>query len=156
MIEALGPPGRVLDVGCHTGFVGIELARQGWNVEGIDPNAEAAAIARSHNMAVVVGKAEDGDTWRDVGTGLDAILLLDVLEHTYDPWAVVDSAWSHLRPGGQVFVTLPNIASWSVLRALIFQRQFVPPSTGLDDPPISGFLRCQMPNPCSEMRALRR
>lgn len=134
VIEALGPPGRVLDVGCHTGFLCRELQRRKWDAEGLESNEDAAAVARSNNVRVAVGSAEDPATWRDVTTDFDAILLLDILEHTYDPWTVLELARSHLRPTGRVFVTLPNIASWAVLRPLLLRRQFVPPSTGLDDP----------------------
>lgn len=134
VIEALGPPGRVLDVGCHTGFLGAELMRRGWDVEGVESNGEAAAVARSNDIVVTVGNIEDPAVWEGIGDDLDAILFLDVLEHTYDPWSVLAHARSHLRPGGRVLITLPNVASWKVLRPLVLQGQFVPPSTGLDDP----------------------
>ncbi|MBW3591804.1 MAG: class I SAM-dependent methyltransferase, partial [Actinobacteria bacterium] len=87
--ENLGPPGRVLDVGCHTGFLCRELQRRGWDAEGLESNEDAAAVARSNDVGVVVGNVEDAATWAGVATDFDAILLLDILEHTYDPWAVL-------------------------------------------------------------------
>lgn len=134
VMEALGSPGRALDVGCHTGFMCQELQRRGWETQGLEANVDAAEVARSSNIPVAVGSVEDPATWELVGNRFDVILLLDILEHTYDPWSVLEMARSHLQPHGRVLITLPNVACWKVLRELVQRRQFVPPSTGLDDP----------------------
>ena len=42
--QARGP--RILDVGCSEGVLEILLAREGFNVTGVDINAEALAFAR--------------------------------------------------------------------------------------------------------------
>lgn len=47
-VAALVPPGaRVLDAGCGTGRVGIELARRGYDVVGVDSDASMLQVARS-------------------------------------------------------------------------------------------------------------
>jgi SAM-dependent methyltransferase len=46
-VAALVPPGsRVLDAGCGTGRVGIELARRGYDVVGVDSDASMLEVAR--------------------------------------------------------------------------------------------------------------
>lgn len=40
------PPARVLDAGCGTGRVGIELARRGYEVVGVDLDPSMLAVAR--------------------------------------------------------------------------------------------------------------
>ena len=46
-VAALVPPGaRVLDAGCGTGRVAIELARRGYDVVGIDSDASMLDVAR--------------------------------------------------------------------------------------------------------------
>lgn len=46
-VQALAaPPARVLDAGCGTGRVGIELARRGYEVVGVDLDPSMLAIAR--------------------------------------------------------------------------------------------------------------
>ena len=46
-VAALVPSGsRVLDAGCGTGRVGIELARRGYDVVGIDSDASMLAVAQ--------------------------------------------------------------------------------------------------------------
>ncbi len=52
-VAALAPPGaRVLDAGCGTGRVGIELARRGYDVVGVDSDASMLAVARERGPAV--------------------------------------------------------------------------------------------------------
>ena len=46
-VAALVPPGAcVLDAGCGTGRVGIELARRGYDVVGVDSDASMLSVAR--------------------------------------------------------------------------------------------------------------
>jgi SAM-dependent methyltransferase len=45
--KRLGRPGRVLDLMCGTGRVGIALARAGWDVDGVDQSREMLDVARS-------------------------------------------------------------------------------------------------------------
>lgn len=42
--EHLGPPGRLVDLGCGTGRLAIEAARAGWRVTGIDLSAEMLRV----------------------------------------------------------------------------------------------------------------
>lgn len=46
-VAALLPAGRVLDAGCGTGRVGIELARRGYDVVGVDVDPGMLAHARA-------------------------------------------------------------------------------------------------------------
>jgi SAM-dependent methyltransferase len=41
-----GPPARILDAGCGTGRVAIELARRGYEVQGVDRDPQMLAVAR--------------------------------------------------------------------------------------------------------------
>ena len=48
-VAALVPPGsRVLDAGCGTGRVAIELARRGYDVVGVDSDASMLDVARAN------------------------------------------------------------------------------------------------------------
>lgn len=49
-VAALVPPGsRVVDAGCGTGRVAVELARRGYDVVGVDSDASMLDIARAHD-----------------------------------------------------------------------------------------------------------
>lgn len=47
LVESLAPGTRILDAGCGTGRVAIELARRGFDVTGIDLDPEMLAAARA-------------------------------------------------------------------------------------------------------------
>ena len=52
--------GRLLDVGCGTGVIARTLHDLGWDVHGVEPDPEAAAIARRHHPP----PAEAHPRWR--------------------------------------------------------------------------------------------
>ena len=113
-LARLTPGRRLLDVGVGTGLL-IHLARQsGWDAAGIDICAEAAERAQSEfGVPVAVGDfvatALDG--------GYDAITMADVLEHSRDPRAFLKRALGLLKPGGVLYVGVPNHRSLVFLTA---------------------------------------
>ena len=101
-VESLGPR-RVLDAGCGTGRVAIELALRGVDVVGVDLDAEMLELARQ--------KAPDLD-WRRgdlVSVDLSDVAPFDVVVaagnvmiflETGTEAAVVANLARHLAPGG--------------------------------------------------------
>lgn len=51
-------------------------------------------------------------------SSFDLVLLIDVIEHLYDPDLVVDQIRQVLRPNGVLAIVTPNLASW-INRALL-------------------------------------
>jgi 2-polyprenyl-3-methyl-5-hydroxy-6-metoxy-1,4-benzoquinol methylase len=103
---------RYLDVGCSTGFV-VEAARDaGWDAAGIDLNPSAVEFGRSRGLDLRAVALEDVDV--DAG-GVDAVSLFDVLEHLPDPVHTLRACIRLLRPGGIVFLYVPNYDSASRL-----------------------------------------
>ena len=49
---------RLLDVGCARGHLSAALAREGWQVTGIEYDAVDAAMAKDAGISVMVGTAE--------------------------------------------------------------------------------------------------
>jgi 2-polyprenyl-3-methyl-5-hydroxy-6-metoxy-1,4-benzoquinol methylase len=112
----------VLDVGAWTGAHGHWLAeRRGATVDGVELNADAAAEARGYRE-MVVGSIEDPALRERVGSGYDAILFLDVLEHLVYPEKVLRAVRRWLAPGGVVLCSIPNVAHWRVRLALLRGR----------------------------------
>ncbi|MEO6028112.1 MAG: class I SAM-dependent methyltransferase [Candidatus Binatia bacterium] len=104
--KTLGGPGSLLDIGAATGIF-MHLARErGWTPLGIELCEErAAAAAKEFDLSIHTGMftADSLD-----GRRFDAATMLDVVEHTTDPLAMLESAHAVLRPGGAVFVAVPN------------------------------------------------
>lgn len=115
------PPRRVLDVGCAAGAVGlgIKQAFPGAWVWGCELNHKAAQLAKGrldHVSEVPREQWTAGDL--ALVNQLDTVLLLDVLEHMYNPWAELKFLRERLPPGAQVVVSLPNAGHLSVLAGL--------------------------------------
>jgi SAM-dependent methyltransferase len=107
--------GAILDIGCSSGaFLGT-MKGGSWKLFGIDMEASTAEKAKAATGAeIFVGEALDApfpDESFDVITGFD------VLEHVYHPNAFLTKILQWLKPGGIVYLGLPNIDSWEA-RAL--------------------------------------
>jgi SAM-dependent methyltransferase len=104
--------GRLLDVGCNEGR-GLAFYRaNGFAAEGLEANPVAAAAAREAGFVV---HGEDLAAFRPA-TPYDVVVLSNVLEHFLAPRAALDEIRRLLRPGGEVWISCPNAASW--LRSL--------------------------------------
>jgi SAM-dependent methyltransferase len=109
-LDAASP--RYLDIGCSTGFV-VEAARdRGWSAIGIDLNPSAVEFGRSRGLDLRAVALEDGGFADD---SFDAVSLFDVLEHLFDPLRTLRAARRLLRPGGILFMYVPNYDSASRL-----------------------------------------
>lgn len=128
----VAPGGRVLDVGCATGYLAEPLSADKCRVTGIEMDAAAAEKARTHCVKVVTGDAGDPAVLRTAGDGFDTIICADILEHLADPWTVLRTLREMLVPGGQLLVSVPNVAYWRMRWDLLMGR-FNYTDTGLLD-----------------------
>jgi glycosyltransferase involved in cell wall biosynthesis/SAM-dependent methyltransferase len=104
--RALAPPGRLLDVGCAGGHFMAAACAAGWRPFGSDlSHAACAAAARAAAGPVVQADAEALPFGEAT---LDAVTLVNVLDHTTRPRAVVREAARVLRPGGLLVLRVPN------------------------------------------------
>jgi SAM-dependent methyltransferase len=124
---------RIVEVGCARGRLGHELKQQ-WSertVIGVERDTAAAEIASKRLDQVLVQDAAEGLAVIDVGS-VDCVIFGDVLEHLYDPEAVLRRARELLVPDGVVLVCVPNICHWSVVKALLRADPMYQPSGLLD------------------------
>jgi 2-polyprenyl-3-methyl-5-hydroxy-6-metoxy-1,4-benzoquinol methylase len=99
--------GRLLDIGCNEGR-GLELyKRNGFSPEGLELNANAAAVARSRGFAVHETLIKDFRPARPY----DVAVLSNVLEHALDPRDMLRHVKRILARGGQAWISLPNVNS---------------------------------------------
>ncbi len=101
-VAALVPPGsRVLDAGCGTGRVAVELARRGYDVAGVDSDASMLDVARATapNLAWELRDlaAYEGDAAYDLVVAAGNVMIF--LAPGTGP-EVVRRLAAALRPGG--------------------------------------------------------
>lgn len=112
---ALPKGSTVVDVGCGTGGFLSELATD-YTAIGTDTSALAVEYCKKRGLEHLhLGTLDDfsqnfpADAWT-----VDAVTMLDVIEHIQDDQAVVKQVYDLLRPGGFFIATVPaNPWMWS-------------------------------------------
>lgn len=109
--------GPVLDVGCGDGFFLSRLKERGIEAWGVDISSTAIERARSKGLHVLVSDFDSGTL--PEGKARTAVLL-DVLEHMYDPKPILQALRVRV---GTLIVSVPNFVSlparWQVLRGRV-------------------------------------
>ncbi len=108
------PSARVLDVGCGAGANARRIARIAplARVVGVEPNPQAAALARQTCAEVFEGTLESFLEGPAPGN-FDAVLLADVLEHIVDPLAFLARILAHRSLGrATLVISVPNYGVW--------------------------------------------
>ncbi len=98
--------GKLFEAGCAHGFF-LELAREHWDVKGIDIAEEAAKYARDELGLDV--QAGDFESRPPEPNTYDVIAMWDTIEHLYDPVLAVRKSAEALRPGGVLALTTGDI-----------------------------------------------
>lgn len=100
--------GSLFEAGCAYGFF-LELARQHWQVAGMDIAEEAIDYARNTlGLDVRVG---DFESYPLSPESYDIIAMWDTIEHLYDPFSAVKIAANALRPAGIIAFTTGDIGA---------------------------------------------
>ncbi len=100
------PPARVLDCGAGGGEFAYLLASRGYRVTGIEPNDGYRAFARAeYGIDVCPGTLEHASF---CAAEFHLISLFHVLEHLRDPRAGLARLAAWLRPGGYLYIEVPN------------------------------------------------
>jgi 2-polyprenyl-3-methyl-5-hydroxy-6-metoxy-1,4-benzoquinol methylase len=100
--------GRLLDVGFGNGAFLKLAAEIGWSAEGIDFDPAAVEAAKSRGLNVRCAGVEE---LVDEPGSYDVITLSHVIEHVYDPPALLRAIYRLLRPGGLLWLETPNLDS---------------------------------------------
>lgn len=106
----LGYRGRLLELGCGRGELLVGAAERGWEVEGVEMTQGFADVARSAGLSVECCSIQESQLLGQEAR-YDVVLLAAVLEHLYDPRETLQKVNRVLRPGGLLFLDVPNECS---------------------------------------------
>ena len=107
------PGGRVLDVGCGNGACLSRYKALGWQTFGTEVGPESASLARAAGHDIFLGELHDAHYPDGF---FDAVTLWDALEHIPNPRETMAEVNRICRPGGRVYVYVPNYGSWYARR----------------------------------------
>jgi 2-polyprenyl-3-methyl-5-hydroxy-6-metoxy-1,4-benzoquinol methylase len=126
-------PNIVMDMGCASGVMGRKLLDTGKakEVYGVEIFESAAAEAATIYKKVHVGDIEEMDL--DYKGVFDYIICGDILEHLRDPYKIVRLLSTWLKPGGSLFVCVPNVRNYHVVRDLVLHGKWEYVSAGIMD-----------------------
>lgn len=121
----------VVDLGCGNGAMTAALADE-FEMTGLDRANDGLTFAKQHrNMARFIER-DLADDMSDLGT-FDAAISVEVIEHLYDPFALLRAAHTLLRPGGTLVLTTPYhgyIKNLALAAAGHFDRHWHPLRVG--------------------------
>ncbi len=87
---------------------------------GVDLSEASIDKAKTRLAEAYVADVTRPDRYPFHGSQLfDVILFSDMLEHLTDPLEVLMRHYQLLAPGGQILISLPNVAIWNVRFALL-------------------------------------
>ncbi len=102
---------EVLDIGCSSGALGAAIKENGTRVSGIEAFPEAAEQAKEKLDHVVLGDIETMDMPYEEEQ-FDCVIFGDVLEHLFDPWAVIEKVKPYIKQNGVILASIPKRFSY--------------------------------------------
>ena len=109
---------RLLDVGSAQGVLAQKFTERGFEVTCIEGSQKLAALGRDKCRQMIV--ADLDKPLPQLNGQFDVIVYGDILEHLRNPMEVFRGFNRSLRPGGQVIVSVPNVAHlWVRLNLLL-------------------------------------
>ena len=104
--EVTGGRGRLLDIGAGRGELLLAARQDGWIVAGIETSTSFADHAEQHASLEILRSPVEQCRFPDAS--FDVVVLSAVLEHLYNPAETIREVARILRPGGAVFIDVPN------------------------------------------------
>jgi 2-polyprenyl-3-methyl-5-hydroxy-6-metoxy-1,4-benzoquinol methylase len=111
----------MIELGCGEGALGQAVkARQRARVVGVELDRAAAAIARKRIDDVYQGDVEEIVSL--LHEKFDCIVASEIIEHVVDPWSLLGELRRIAAPGGQLILSIPNLAHASIINDLLEGR----------------------------------
>jgi SAM-dependent methyltransferase len=100
------PKARVLEIGCGNGAFLKHLQNKSIAATGLELNAKAIAEGRAQGLDVRAIPIQEFS--RDNVGAYDFVCSFQVMEHVSDLKPILDASINVLKPGGTLFISVPN------------------------------------------------
>lgn len=101
---------KILEIGCHDGYLLNKFVEKGHSVLGIEPSPMANIAKDEYNLDVI----QDFFTKESCeNEDFNFIVMRHVLEHVPDPYNFLLDSFSKLKVGGKMYIEVPN-SLWSL------------------------------------------
>jgi SAM-dependent methyltransferase len=118
-LRKYGPDsGSLLEIGCAYGYFLLEAANY-FAVRGLELSPHAVSAAKGRGLDV--SNRTLAEQFAIHPEPVDAVVMLDVVEHLDQPAELLQEAISHLKPGGAVLI---STGDWSSLLARVMGRRW--------------------------------
>ena len=101
--------GSLLEVGCAYGFF-LKEAQKYWRVHGLEISADAVQRCHEYGLTSVHQGVADKGSLSELPS-LQAVVMLDVIEHLVDPVQTIELCRRKLIPGGVLMLTTGDYGS---------------------------------------------
>lgn len=95
---------KIIDIGCGHGSVSHELIKRGFEVYGVEINDEAIVSLEQKGFKIF---RKDINKPLNIEEKFDVVLILDVLEHLFDPFFLLNEAKKITKQGGAIIINVP-------------------------------------------------
>ncbi|WP_353683441.1 methyltransferase domain-containing protein [Thermodesulfovibrio sp. 3907-1M] len=106
-ILSLLPKGRLLDIGCSTGFFMLIAKKLGFEVYGMEASEKAVKIAKDKFKLNVVQALTLDELSEEVKNPYDIITAFEVLEHVHEPMKFLTDIYFLLKQEGIFILSCP-------------------------------------------------
>lgn len=123
ILQHINNASNVLDIGCSNGSLGKAIKCKFPNsyIVGIDINEAYVKQAIPIINEAHILNLQNIDSLKNflLNKKFDTIIAADVLEHTINPWEIVNILYDALEPNGSIYISVPNLAHWQIFIHLI-------------------------------------
>jgi SAM-dependent methyltransferase len=129
-LAALRPVGDLLDFGSGWGVQLKEAEAAGWRAVGLEVDRRKIEFCREQGLSAVFGDLLERPFEPE---SFDAVMAEQVFEHLYSPVPYLEEIRRVLRPGGVVYIAVPNFGGieaklqrtrWDLLHPVSHVRYF--------------------------------